>query len=405
MPEINFGLLQPVDVGALTQQGFSTGMAMVKHVQTKNALRSYLDNPDDPQAYNALAAFDPSAAATIQTQQLQRRKYALETAQLNARKTAGTQAAGGDVQGGMATALSAGDTDFADALSKLDDASKKRAADFWTKAGPVAFRLKQTTDPQARASLWAEAKPILAQTGADASLLDKFDPTNDAQLEAAIITSQKVSDLIEQSKIVWHQQGEQPSFATDTMGRPIGTQNPYRQGGPAPSSGQPSTGNSSDSRGVRNNNPLNLTESEFTRAQPGFAGTDSGGRYAKFDSPEAGMAAGQHLLGSYLQRGFDTPAEIIERWAPAKKNGSATANYVSYVAKRLGIGAHDPVTAEQVPALMQAMAEFENGGRSGGHKRAMSVGAAPHISTLAEYKNLPKGTPYVDPNGVHRVKS
>jgi hypothetical protein len=115
--------------------------------------------------------------------------------------------------------------------------------------------------------------------------------------------------------------------------------------------------------GLRNNNPLNLTESEFTRAQPGFAGTDSGGRYAKFETPEAGMAAGQHLLGSYLQRGFDTPAEIIERWAPAKENGSATANYVSYVAKRLGIGAHDPVSPDQVPVLMEAMAEFENGGR------------------------------------------
>jgi hypothetical protein len=72
MSEINFGLLQPVDVGALTQQGFSTGMAMVKQVQTKNALRAYLDNPDNPQAYNALAAFDPAAAATIQTQQMSR---------------------------------------------------------------------------------------------------------------------------------------------------------------------------------------------------------------------------------------------------------------------------------------------------------------------------------------------
>jgi hypothetical protein len=78
MPEINFGLLQPVDVGALTQQGFSTGMAMVKHVQTKNALRSYLDNPDDPQAYNALAAYDPSAAATLQNQQLARRKLQID---------------------------------------------------------------------------------------------------------------------------------------------------------------------------------------------------------------------------------------------------------------------------------------------------------------------------------------
>jgi hypothetical protein len=399
MSEINFGLLQPVDVGALTQQGFSTGMAMVKQVQTKNALRAYLANPDDPQAYNALAAFDPAAAATIQQQQMSRRKMALEAEQLKARRTAGTQAAGGDVQGGMATALTAGDTEFADALSKLDDNKKKQAADFWSKAGPVAYQLKQTRDPAARQALWAQAKPILAQTGADPSLLDSFDPTNDTQLEAAIVTSQKVSDLIEQGKIVWHQQGEQPSFATDSLGRPIGTQNPYRQGAPAPTGGS-----SHGARGVRNNNPLNLTESEFTRAQPGFAGTDSGGRYAKFDSPEAGMAAGQHLLGSYLQRGFDTPAEIIERWAPAKENGAATANYVNYVAKRLGVGPHDQVTGAQVPVLMEAMAEFENGGRGGGHKHAMSVGAAPHVASKAEFDALPSGTPFVAPDGSHRVK-
>lgn len=405
MTEINFQLLQPVDVGALTQQGFATGAAMVKHVQTKNALRAYLDNPDDPQAYNALAAYDPAAAATIQTQQLARRKYALETSQLAARKTAGTQAAGGDVQGGMATALSAGDTDFADALSKLDDASKKKAADFWSKAGPLAYQLKQTRDPAARQALWAQAKPILAQTGADPSLLDKFDPTNDAQLEAAIVTSQKVSDLIDQGKIQWHQQGEQPSFATDSMGRPVGTQNPYAGGGAPPAPTPAGSGGSGSPRGLRNNNPLNLTESEFTRAQPGFSGTDSGGRYAKFDSPEAGMAAGQHLLGSYLSRGFDTPAEIIERWAPAKENGAATANYVGYVSRKLGIGPHDRVSEAQIPALMGAMAEFENGGRSGGQKRAMSAGAAPHVATKAEYDDLPSGTAYVAPDGSHRVKA
>jgi hypothetical protein len=60
MSEINFSLLNPVDVGALTQQGFATGAAIVKHVQTQNALHNFVSNPDDPQAYNALAAFDPT---------------------------------------------------------------------------------------------------------------------------------------------------------------------------------------------------------------------------------------------------------------------------------------------------------------------------------------------------------
>jgi hypothetical protein len=196
MTEINFSLLQPVDVGALTQQGFSTGMAMVKHVQTKNALRDYLANPDDPQAYNALAAYDPSAAATIQTQQLQRRKYALETAQLNARKTAGTQAAGGDVQGGMATALSAGDTDFADALSKLDDDHVKRVHDGWATAATLAYRMKGLSSNAERQAYWQQNRPVLESQGVPHEVLDKIDPTNIAQLDGIVAQAQKVTEQI-----------------------------------------------------------------------------------------------------------------------------------------------------------------------------------------------------------------
>jgi hypothetical protein len=53
---------------------------------------------------------------------------------------------------------------------------------------------------------------------------------------------------------------------------------------------------------------------------------------------------------------------------------------------------------------MEAMSEFENGGRSGGHKRAMSVGAAPHVASKAEFDALPSGTPFVAPDGSKRVK-
>jgi hypothetical protein len=62
------------------------------------------------------------------------------------------------------------------------------------------------------------------------------------------------------------------------------------------------------------------------------------------------------------------------------------------------------VSPQQIPQLMAAMGEFENGGRSGGQKRAMSVGAAPHVATKAEFDKLPSGTPFVAPDGSHRVK-
>jgi hypothetical protein len=34
----------------------------------------------------------------------------------------------------------------------------------------------------------------------------------------------------------------------------------------------------------------------------------------------------------------------------------------------------------------------------------MSVGAAPHVASKAEFDALPSGTPFVAPDGSHRVK-
>lgn len=407
MAEIRFDLLQPVDTGAQVQQGFATGMAMVKEIQKRNALGAYLKNPDDPNAYGALAYLDPQTAADAQRQHLLQRKDLLDQ-QDRERAAALGDLASRDPAGAREEALRAGDFDLAKTFGDLDAEQQKKTADFWSKAGPVAFRLKQTADPQARMALWQQARPILEAEGAPPHLLDNFDPTNDTQLEAAITTAQTVSQLIDQSKITWHQQGEQPSFATDFMGRPIGTKNPYGAGGgngggtPAPS---PGAGNGAP-RGLRNNNPLNLTKSDFTQSQPGFAGTDSGGRYARFDSPEAGMAAAQRLLGSYIQRGFDTPAKIIERWAPASENGAtATANYIAYVSRRAGLAPDQALTPDKIPDVMAAMSEFENGGRAGGQRRVAATGGAPHVASKADYDKLPNGTPYIAPDGSRRVKS
>jgi hypothetical protein len=181
------------------------------------------------------------------------------------------------------------------------------------------------------------------------------------------------------------------------MGRPVGSQNPYANGAP---SVPPAPPPNDAARGTRNNNPLNLTKSAFTEGQEGYAGTDGGGRYARFSTPEAGEAAGQGLLQSYLRRGFDTPEEIINRWAPSSENGQATANYVAYVSRKTGIAPGQKVSPEQLPAVAHAMAEFENGRRSDGHTHAV----APHVTTKAEFDNLPSGTPFVAPDGSRRIK-
>lgn len=111
-------------------------------------------------------------------------------------------------------------------------------------------------------------------------------------------------------------------------------------------------------RGLRNNNPLNIEEGAFTQGQPGFSGSD--GRFAKFQTPEQGIGAANALLDSYGRRGLNTPAGIVNRWAPSA-DGNNTPAYAMAIAKQLGIGPNDAIPPEMRPQLIAAMGQHENG--------------------------------------------
>lgn len=112
-------------------------------------------------------------------------------------------------------------------------------------------------------------------------------------------------------------------------------------------------------RGVRNNNPLNIEAGDFTKSQPGFSGSD--GRFAKFDTPQNGLAAAHALLDVYdTKHGLNTVNGIVGRWAPGTDGNNVSA-YASDVAQRLGIDPNAPIPKEMRPALVAAMAQHENG--------------------------------------------
>jgi hypothetical protein len=118
---------------------------------------------------------------------------------------------------------------------------------------------------------------------------------------------------------------------------------------------------SSEPRGIRNNNPLNLEASPFTQGQPGFVGSD--GRFGKFESPEQGFAAADKLLAGYGQRGINSIAGIINRWAPGSDGNNVNA-YAAHVAQRVGIDPNQPINLADPTVrakILPAMAEFENG--------------------------------------------
>lgn len=128
-------------------------------------------------------------------------------------------------------------------------------------------------------------------------------------------------------------------------------------------------------RGIRNNNALNIEDGPFAKSQPGYSGSD--GRFAKFQTPDHGVAAASALLDTYDQKhGLNTVAGIVNRWAPPS-DGNNTMAYASDVAGKLGIDPNAPVPPAMRPALIAAMAQHENGQAAPGTAPVQVASAAP----------------------------
>jgi hypothetical protein len=132
-------------------------------------------------------------------------------------------------------------------------------------------------------------------------------------------------------------------------------------GSPATSASSPSASiaNPADPRGIRNNNPGNLN-------YVGQAGaTKEGGpngRFAVFQSAEAGLRALADQLRRYGTRGINSVRAIISKFAPASENN--TQAYIGSVSKGLGIGADSALDLNDprvLQGLMGAIIKVENG--------------------------------------------
>lgn len=111
-------------------------------------------------------------------------------------------------------------------------------------------------------------------------------------------------------------------------------------------------------RGIRNNNPGNIEKGE---PWDGLAADQSqDDRFAVFDSPVYGIRAMTKILLTYRNRyGLRTPEQIISRWAPPHEND--TGSYARFVADQAGIAVTDPVTDAELPRVIEAMIQLENG--------------------------------------------
>ena len=118
-------------------------------------------------------------------------------------------------------------------------------------------------------------------------------------------------------------------------------------------------------RGIRNNNPLNLRRS----GDPwrGLSPTQSDPDFAQFTTMTWGIRAAFVNLRTHLERDRrahrpTTVISEIRRWAPPKEND--TRAYVEAVCKKAALKADEPLdwrNKNQICRLLWAMAHHENG--------------------------------------------
>jgi hypothetical protein len=148
----------------------------------------------------------------------------------------------------------------------------------------------------------------------------------------------------------------------------------------APTTGAPGKGGVA---AALQTNPGALKDGAFARSQPGYTGASAG--FATFESPAAGAAAQENLLRkAYVGKGVNTINKIINKYAPQGPENSAASvsNYKKYVAQKAGVDINAPISNAQIPAVAQAMREFETG-QTGGARAPAAGGKTPVIKGTA----------------------
>jgi len=119
-----------------------------------------------------------------------------------------------------------------------------------------------------------------------------------------------------------------------------------------------------DMSGVNDSSPARRNRNPGNINFAGQKGATKNGRFAKFETVEAGVAQMYKQLAKYEREGLNTIEKIISRWAPESENGSETEAYIREVSKRMGIDRNAQISManpSQAASLISAMAKQESG--------------------------------------------
>jgi len=113
-------------------------------------------------------------------------------------------------------------------------------------------------------------------------------------------------------------------------------------------------------RGLRNNNPLNIRKGGDTFQGERIPSRDLS--FKEFLSMPAGYRAAFIILSTYLAKGVNTIEKIVSRWAPSHEND--TEKYIKFVVKVTKLPKNKILTeasGKDYIKVVAAMSYFENG--------------------------------------------
>lgn len=114
-------------------------------------------------------------------------------------------------------------------------------------------------------------------------------------------------------------------------------------------------------RGIRNNNPLNIRHGKSQWVGMSEKQTDKS--FVQFKERVYGYRAAFVLIRGYISKGKDTIGKIIAKWAPSS-DGNNTQSYIDYVSHSTGINASHALHWEDKDDLIDivcSMAHLESG--------------------------------------------
>ena len=138
-----------------------------------------------------------------------------------------------------------------------------------------------------------------------------------------------------------------PEYARQTAGQAAAAQ----PAAPQPVAATPEA----MTRGIRNNNPLNIRSNHHNMWKGKKADVDG---FVQFSSPELGIRAAAKTLKSYRKKGLTTITGIINRFAPGSENN--TEAYIHSIEQMIGVNRNVPLKTSDYPKLIKAMSMIES---------------------------------------------